>query len=41
MSKEAGKGDKQRPTDHETYAKNWDAIFAKKPPVEPKPEPGK
>lgn len=37
MSNEAGKGDKQRPTDHEAYAKNWDAIFGKKAP-EPKPE---
>ena len=28
---EAGKGDKQRPTDHEAYSNNYDAIFGKKP----------
>lgn len=27
---EAGKGDKQRPTDHEAYANNYDAIFSRK-----------
>ena len=26
----AGKGDKQRPTDHVAYASNYDAIFGKK-----------
>lgn len=25
----AGKGDKQRPTDHEAYASNYDLIFGK------------
>lgn len=29
MSREAGKGSKQRPTDHETYSYNWDMIFKK------------
>lgn len=35
---EAGKGDKQRPTDHEAYASNYDAIFSKKPIEQPKEE---
>jgi hypothetical protein len=26
----AGKGDKQRPTDHEAYSANFDAIFGNK-----------
>ena len=26
----AGKGDKQRPTDHEAYASNYDLIFGNK-----------
>jgi hypothetical protein len=30
MASEAGKGDKQRPTDHQKYAHNWDVIFGKK-----------
>ena len=31
MSKEAGKGDKQRPTNHKAYSENYDQIFGKKP----------
>jgi hypothetical protein len=27
----SGKGDKQRPTDHEKYSYNYDLIFGKKP----------
>jgi len=30
MSYEAGKGDKQRPTDQASYASNFDTIFGKK-----------
>lgn len=30
--REAGKGDKQRPTDHEAFAKNFESIFGRKPP---------
>ena len=26
----SGKGDKQRPTDHEAYSNNYDVIFGKK-----------
>lgn len=33
---EAGKGDKQRPTDHKAYSNNYDLIWGKK---EPKSEP--
>ena len=29
MASEAGKGDKQRPTDHAVYAANFDRIFKK------------
>jgi hypothetical protein len=32
MTHEAGKGDKQRPTDHEAFAKNFENIFGRKPP---------
>jgi hypothetical protein len=31
---EAGKGDKQRPTDHQSFSKNFEAIFGKKPTEE-------
>jgi hypothetical protein len=27
MTREAGKGDKQRPTDHDKFAENFDRIF--------------
>jgi len=30
MSREAGKGSKQRPTNHEQYSSNWDRIFKNK-----------
>jgi len=30
MAHEAGKGDKQRPTDYEKFEKNFEAIFGKK-----------
>jgi len=30
MSREAGKGSKQRPTNHEQYSSNWDRIFKDK-----------
>jgi hypothetical protein len=33
MTHEAGKGDKQRPTNHEAFAKNFEAIFGGKPKV--------
>ncbi len=33
MTREAGKGDKQRPTDHEAYSNGWDAIWGTKPSV--------
>ena len=48
MTREAGKGSKQRPTNHEAYSKAWDTIFRKQtsqdtqdaPPVEAvMPEP--
>ena len=29
MGHEAGKGSKQRPTNHEAYSKAWDKIFKK------------
>ena len=29
MGHEAGKGSKQRPTNHEAYSKAWDTIFKK------------
>ena len=32
---EAGKGDKQRPTNHETYSNNYDLIFRKPKDVLP------
>lgn len=32
MAHEAGKGDKQRPTDKEKFDNNYDLIFRKKPP---------
>jgi hypothetical protein len=32
LYEEAGKGDKQRPTDHAKYASNYDAIFRKNIP---------
>ena len=31
MSREAGKGDKQRPTDKQKFDDNYDLIFKKKP----------
>ena len=31
MAHEAGKGDKQRPTDKQKYDNNYDLIFRKKP----------
>jgi hypothetical protein len=31
MAHEAGKGDKQRPTDQKKYSDNYDLIFKKKP----------
>ena len=34
MTHEAGKGDKQRPTNHEAFSKNFEAIFGKKPTPE-------
>jgi len=30
MANEAGKGDKQRPTDHRSFSYNFDLIFKKK-----------
>ena len=30
MTHEAGKGDKQRPTDHDSFSKHFDNIFRKK-----------
>jgi len=40
MTREAGKGDKQRPTDQEKYGSNYDNIFRKKEktPTKPKEE---
>lgn len=32
---DGGKGSKQRPTDHDAYSKNWDAIFGKKKEEQP------
>jgi hypothetical protein len=29
MTREAGKGDKQRPTNHKSFAENFDNIFRK------------
>jgi hypothetical protein len=31
MASEAGKGDKQRPTNHDAFAKNFEEIFGGKP----------
>jgi hypothetical protein len=31
MSNEAGKGGKQRPTNHNVFSNNYDLIFKKKP----------
>ena len=31
MSREAGKGDKQRPTNYNVFSNNYDLIFKKKP----------
>ena len=31
MTREAGKGDDQRPTDHNKYGSNYDNIFSKRP----------
>lgn len=31
MTREAGKGDKQRPTDKQKFDNNYDLIFKKKP----------
>jgi len=31
MAREAGKGDKQRPTDKKKFDENYDLIFKKKP----------
>jgi hypothetical protein len=33
----AGKGSKQRPTDHSAYSSNYDAIFGRKAEVNPQP----
>ena len=30
MNREAGKGSKQRPTNHSKYSESWDRIFGKK-----------
>ena len=35
LYEEAGKGDTQRPTDHQKYATNYDAIFRKNIPEGP------
>jgi len=32
MTREAGKGDKQRPTDQQKFQENFDRIFGKKQP---------
>jgi len=32
MTREAGKGDTQRPTDQQKFAENFEKIFGKKPP---------
>ena len=34
----SGKGDKQRPTDHEAYSTNYDLIFGKKNKVVEEPQ---
>lgn len=34
MTHEAGKGDKQRPTNHEAFGKHFEEIFGKKVPKE-------
>jgi hypothetical protein len=34
MTHEAGKGDTQRPTDHEKFSSNFEAIFGSKPKKE-------
>lgn len=31
MTREAGKGDKRRPTDEQKFQQNWDNIFGKQP----------
>ena len=31
MTREAGKGDKRRPTDEQKFQQNWDNIFSKQP----------
>jgi hypothetical protein len=38
MTHEAGKGDKQRPTNMDEFRKNWERIFGK-PPVNNTPNP--
>jgi hypothetical protein len=38
MAREAGKGDKQRPTDKEKFDNNYDLIFGKKPKQSPEQE---
>jgi hypothetical protein len=35
MAHEAGKGDAQRPTDHQKYSDNYDKIFRKNAAVKP------
>jgi hypothetical protein len=32
MAHEAGKGDTQRPTDHQKFAESFERIFGKQPP---------
>jgi hypothetical protein len=40
MTHEAGKGDKQRPTNHEAFSKAWDLIkWSKDAPVSEHPKP--
>ncbi|CAB4132984.1 hypothetical protein UFOVP249_70 [uncultured Caudovirales phage] len=31
MTREAGKGDKRRPTNEQKFQQNWDSIFSKQP----------
>lgn len=35
--RDAGKGDKQRPTDQQKFQENFDRIFGKKPQPQEKP----
>ena len=38
MAREAGKGDKRRPTDKEKFDNNYDLIFKKQPKTPPEQE---